>query len=203
MDFPVIFAGQIDERYERALLRLRGFANMQKGWNFGHGQPAAAYVIAAAYYLLDQIKFSRLPKYDVFPGDDGEVEVVVYEQGVDYSFEIQPDLSIRYRMGTGDEAYEMKLDEAVETIRGFSPVWNLYDTFTSHIGISNSTNLDLQRLRRLPTGDFPFLGRTALLPSQTMSVYMPQITFPQTYAPPHQSFGDLTLETSQPLAKIA
>ena len=76
--------------------RIEELGKLQNGLPFGSGTAPSAGTLAIATQVASKAMSLGFSELDAFPGRNGEVTIAIYLGELDHSFQVRPDLSLRY-----------------------------------------------------------------------------------------------------------
>lgn len=142
--------------------KIRGFADLEPGWNFGEGLPLDNSVLEDAISLNAFAVDQGFVDTDAFPGPNGEVLLAIYHRRHYLEFIIEPDRSITFsREESGTELLyqeDLTLEEAKTLISEFSEeVWtsSAYSTGSTTIARVFTASQALLSAPRVATAGSP------------------------------------------------
>ncbi len=106
------------------------FRSLRAGWKLGKGLPVADAAYQTAVHLN-----SLIPQHeskDVFPNEDGGIEVAIYKEATRFGFRIFPDGSIALTEENGENSEEsgkLTLVDAGHKILSIASRWNTPSSF--------------------------------------------------------------------------
>lgn len=80
--------------------KVKSFAQLKKGWNFGAGVPAPQGVIEKALQI-ERLGYIFSLRTGAFPADDGGISIIFYNEPNFFDILINPDLTIDWWWGNG------------------------------------------------------------------------------------------------------
>jgi hypothetical protein len=136
------------QRQRTVFRRLRAIGRLKDGWHVGTGKAVPSLVLQTAEKMLAVVVGVGLERYDVFPGRDGTLTVVIYIGDSDHSFEIQQDHSVRYwDEAKFDDAKILTLPQAFRHIYCLPHAWNSFITFQFGAGTSSEDDSAVKHLK--------------------------------------------------------
>jgi hypothetical protein len=143
--------------------KISAFSTWQDGWKFGRGSAFSQQVVSNAQ-RLNSAAYNLGLKIDAFPGDSGQISVVVYCEGVSYDFAVLESGRVLLVVEEDDEIteeLEISFDEALNRITTLgSEPWTGF--FTSTSPTTRKTKSDfVPKLLKIPATEveFPSLQR--------------------------------------------
>ena len=182
-------------QFQSVAERIEGIAKLGAGWHYGEGLAVPRNVVDVARRLVWASFIRGHERFDVFPGKYGQISVVIYVGDADHSFQIQPNLSVRYWDEADSDVEEefLTVAEAIEKIHGFPLIWNSFITFTSDFGIPQKVISEAKHLKPQRTAASQSHAKNAYSIALDVSVSMEESSI-KAYAPSLQYFGNLTQE---------
>lgn len=121
----------------KALLKLRQFANFKNGWRFGSGLAFSNEVITAIQQLCNQALESDVKKSDLFPGEEGDLTLSLYDGSENHDFTVFPDGRIEYLVESDTEEIDYEPNLCLE--EAFTKIFQLghrkWKSFASYISL--------------------------------------------------------------------
>ena len=84
--------------------KVKSFLEFEAGWYFGKGTEFKEKVINKAIEIINSVNYET----DVFPGENGEVMVSIYNNNWYYEFIIEPNLKIDFVSYKDDVLFDYK-----------------------------------------------------------------------------------------------
>jgi hypothetical protein len=177
---------------KKTLEKIKELTALPDGWNFGAGRAVDAVTASRASEAVVEASLYSL-ETDVFPGDNGEIQVSVYSRDRYLEFVFLPSGTVEYRREQGDTVLEEEnlpdFHTACRKIREFGgpPCLNTSAVSTSNTSlILGKTDLQAPRSGTAQAEGFPCSARTALLSKvEAYADISWRITFPCV---PHPKF---------------
>jgi hypothetical protein len=188
--------------------KIRSFSKLKAGWRLGGGQPFSQAVLDTASEINAHAVQAGFLQTDAFPGKNGEVSVVIYNDGNRYDFRVRT-ASILFMHECNnedvDEQDHLKLDAALKIIQCITKdTWTqktctLFFTYTSPILSQHLEDFALKPLRN-PATELESLLSSKIVSLRELDPYacMDQTSIQQS--PPSQFyFGNLTRNSYFPM----
>lgn len=110
--------------------KISTFANLDKGWSYGEGDPFAATVIQNAKQIADKALDDGFLETAAFPGLRGNIVVSVYiDKSSTAEFSVEPNdrinLYVELENGADTEEPNLLLETALQRIATFKREWTL------------------------------------------------------------------------------
>ena len=126
--------------------KIRDFKKLEKGWNYGEGEPFNVSILDNAISLIHEAFNLAFYTTDAFPGLNGEVMCTIYHGEHYLEFILEPDGSVTFSHEKGEEeiCYQegLSLQDAKEKIEEFGKeIWNTYASSIRNT-IMTSENID-------------------------------------------------------------
>jgi hypothetical protein len=127
--------------------KISAFRNLRAGWKLGGGAP----ITDAAYSTALKLNYFAPPseKKDVFPNEDGGLELAIYKDELRYGFSISPSGKISLSKETEDEVVTEEISgfsSAATKLTQISGTWNTYAIYTSQITSPKNVGLEVRAL---------------------------------------------------------
>ncbi|HZM03394.1 MAG TPA: hypothetical protein VFC44_10235 [Candidatus Saccharimonadales bacterium] len=119
--------------------KILSFGEFQSGWHYGEGIAFTKRAIEDAILLHRQIYFKGFQKTDAFPGQNGEIQITVYNENHYFQFERQKEGSWEVTHEDNNQEVEFlplqSFDQALNYVNGLnSKVCDTYVLYTKVIG---------------------------------------------------------------------
>lgn len=126
----------------KALSKLRQFADFKVGWRFGSGLAFSSEVITAIQQLCNKALESDITRSDLFPGDEGDLTLSLYDGPENHDFTVFPNGQIEYLVESGTKEIDYEPNLCLE--EAFTKIFQLghrkCKSFASYISLISIEN---------------------------------------------------------------
>ena len=184
--------------------KIKSFAHLQHGWDYGQGDPIAQPIISAALILSKLLKFLGFSNFDASPGTDGEISIAgsAGEHYLEIIINSDHTLSVAHDLDRRQQFYRLN-QSAIEALGSIleatGQLWSAYISYTQRNTIFQIGN-GSGRLSEGTKGPYQYLDATA---SNNMGFLLANtqvnlMDIWNTSVASRPSFGALTQPTYQP-----